>query len=113
MLGYNEGHLLEFFKCSLHTRYYFLLEYKILEAVESAKHVVTEEKLEKQIAGQSSTPYMSLKTYPSEKHESVRFYEHKLLDNQIDRLAKVMDSVKVHFMCGPSVRIWDGLCYLC
>ena len=34
---------------------------------------------------------MSLKTHPSAKNETVKFDEYKLLNNQIDRLAEVMD----------------------
>ena len=50
-------------------------------------------KLDKQVVGQSSTSYMSLKTHPCKKSKLVRFHAHKLLDNQTDGLAKDMDKM--------------------
>ena len=51
-------------KNTLPTRYYYLLFgiQNIIMAGESDKPVITIEKLDKQLAGQSSTPHMSLKT---------------------------------------------------
>ena len=46
---------------------------------------MTKTKIDKELAGKRSTPYMSLKTHPpSEKHKSA-----KLLDNQIDSYQKL------------------------
>ena len=50
-------------------------------------------KLDKQLAGHSSAPYISLKTHHSEKYESVKFVEYKLLGNQIDTLVKVIEKI--------------------
>ena len=54
---------------------------------------MTKDKWHKQLAGQSSTPYMSPKTYPFEKCKYVRFDEDKLMDNQIDRLEEVLEKM--------------------
>ena len=92
MLGYNEGQILEIVKKTLPTRHYSLLfcVQIIRQAVESAKHIIIKEKLDKLLTGQSSTLYILLKTHPYERCKSVKFDEYKLLGNQIDRLAEVM-----------------------
>ena len=65
------------------------------EAVEGTKCVITKEKFDKQLAGLSSAPYVSVKTHPSEKHKSVMFHEYKLLmtegiqDLRVDRIRKI------------------------
>ena len=77
MLGYNKGQVLELFKNSLPTRYSYLLFViqNLREAVKSVKTVLIKEKLDNKLAGQSSNPYMSLKTHPSAKNKIVRFDE--------------------------------------
>ena len=52
------------------------------------------DKLEKQLVGQSSTPYIACKIHPSEKCKSVKFDGYKLFDNQIHRFREVMDKMK-------------------
>ena len=47
--------------------------------------------MDKQLAGQRSTLYMLLKIHPSAKNKIIKVDEYKLLTNQIDRLAEVMD----------------------
>ena len=81
ILGYNEGKVLELFKKTLPTRYYFLLfgTQNLRKAVESSKRVMTKEKLDSKLAGKSSNLYMSLKTYPSTKKKVVKFDEYTLL----------------------------------
>ena len=60
--------------------------------MESAKWVMTIAKLDNKLAGQSSTPYTSLKNTPFCKEQKiVKFDEYKLLYNQIDRLTEVLD----------------------
>ena len=73
MLVHNKGHMLELFKNTLPTRYYYLLFgiQNLREVVESDKRVITK-KLDNKLAGQSSTPYMSLKTHPSTKNNIVK-----------------------------------------
>ena len=78
------------------TRYYCLLFciQNLTDVDKSSKCVMTKEKLDKQLAGQSSIPYMSIKTHPSTKNNIVKFDEYKLMNNQIDRLAEVMERTK-------------------
>ena len=85
VLGYNDGQILDLFKKTLPTRYYYLLFsiQNLKEAIESAKHVMTQEKMDKQVADQNSNPYISLKTHLSEKHKSVKFDKNKSLDNNL------------------------------
>ena len=49
MLGLNEGQVFELFKNALHLRYYYLLFgiQNLCEAVESAKYVMTKERVDK------------------------------------------------------------------
>ena len=61
------------------------------DAVESAKRVMAMKKLDVQLAGQSSSPYMSLKMHASAKNKIVKFDEYELLNDQIDRLTEVID----------------------
>ena len=63
MLKYNEAQVLELFKNTFPTRYCYVLFgiQNLREAVESAKRVLTKEKLDDKLASQSFTPYMSLK----------------------------------------------------
>ena len=52
-LGYNEEQVLELFKNTLPSRYFYLLFdiQNLREAVESAKRVMTKEKLNNKLAG--------------------------------------------------------------
>ena len=88
ILGYNEGQILEPFKNAFPTNYcyvFFGIQH-LKDTVDNVKHVMTKEKLDKQLESKSSTPYMSLKTNPSTKIKIVKFNEYKLLNNQIDKL---------------------------
>ena len=85
MLGYIEGQVLEFFNNTLLRRYYYLVfGIQILRgAVERAKRAITKGKSDKQLAGQTTTPYMSLKTFPSGKCKSLKFDKYILLDKKL------------------------------
>ena len=93
MLGYNEGQVLELFKNTWTTGYYYLLfdiqNYR--ERVDSAKHIMTKLKLDKYKS--KLNPMHPLKMHSSEKPKSVKFDEYKFLDNQIDRLAEVIHKI--------------------
>ena len=64
LLGYGEPEVLEVFKTTLPTKLYwmpFLIE-DLRQAVERAKRIVTKEKLDKQLTGQTSTrPFMNIR----------------------------------------------------
>ena len=64
LLGYGEPHSLEVFKDTLHTKLYWVLFpiEDLRQVVETAKRLLTKEKIDRQLAGQSSsTPFMSVK----------------------------------------------------
>ena len=63
MLGYGEQQILEVFKNTIPNRLYWILYPvdNLRMAVETAKRVLTKEKIDRQISGQSSTmPFMRI-----------------------------------------------------
>ena len=64
LLGYGELYILEMFKNTLPTKLYWILfpiEY-LRQAVETAKRILTKEKLDRQLTRQSSsTPFISIR----------------------------------------------------
>ena len=63
LLGYGEAQILEVFKNTLPTELYWILfpMEDLRQAVETAKRILTKEKLDKQLTGQTSTsPFMSI-----------------------------------------------------
>ena len=64
LLGYGEPQILEVFKNTLPTKLYWILFpiEDLRQAVETAKRILTQEKLDKQLTGQTSTsPFMSVR----------------------------------------------------
>ena len=64
LLGYGEPQILEVFKNTLPTKLYWILFpiEDLRQAVETAKRILTKEKLDKQLTGQMSTsPFMSVR----------------------------------------------------
>ena len=63
LLGYQEPQILEVFKNTLPTKLYWVL-FPIMDlrqVVETAKRILTKEKIDRQLAGQtSSTPFMNI-----------------------------------------------------
>ena len=94
LLGYGEPHILEVFKKTLPTRLYWALFpiEGLRQAVETAKRILTKEKIDRQLAGQlSSTPFMSIKDgYISKK---VTFHTQDGLEEKIDRLMTMMSKL--------------------
>ena len=62
LLGYGEPQVLEVFKNTVPNRLYWVLFPidNLSEAVETAKRFLTKEKIDRQMIGQSSTPFMKL-----------------------------------------------------
>ena len=62
LLGYGEPQVLEVFKNTMPNRLYMVLFpiNNLHEAVETAKHFLTKEKIDRQMTGQSLTPSMKL-----------------------------------------------------
>ena len=64
LLGYGEPQVLEGFKNTLSTKLYWILFpiEDLRQAVETAKRILTKEKLDKQLIGQiSTTPFMNVR----------------------------------------------------
>ena len=64
LLGYGELQILEVFKNTLPTKLYWILFplEDLRQAVDTAKRMLTKEKLDRQLTGQSlSTPFMSIR----------------------------------------------------
>ena len=64
LLGYEEPQILEVFKNTLPTKLYWILFpiEDLRQAVETAKRILTKEKLDKQLTGQTSTsPFMNIR----------------------------------------------------
>ena len=90
LLGYQEPQVQEVFKNTLPTKLYWVL-FPIVDlrlAVETAKRILTKEKIDKQLAGQTpSTPFMSVKDGLSKR---VTFNAGDDLEQKIDRLTVMM-----------------------
>ena len=87
LLGYGEPQILEVFKNTLPTKLYWILfpTEDLRQAEETAKRILTKEKLDKQLTGQSSSnPFMSIREGHSRR---VSFDTRGELGNKIDKLA--------------------------
>ena len=90
LLGYQDLQVLEVFKNTLPSKLYWVLfPIKDLRVVvDTAKRMLTKEKIDKQLAGQmSSTPFMSVTDSQSER---VSFNTPDNLEQKIDRLTVMM-----------------------
>ena len=87
LLGYGESQILDVFKNRLPTKLYRIL-FPIndpRQAVETAKRIITKEKIDRQLLGQSSsTPFMSIRDSHNRK---VSFDTREELGDNIDKLA--------------------------
>ena len=94
LLAYGEPQILEVFKNTLPTKLYWVLFpiKELRQVVETAKRILTKEKIDRQLAGQSSsTPFMSIKdSYNSKK---VTFDMQDRLEDKIVRLTVVMSQL--------------------
>ena len=89
-LGYGEPQILEVFKNTLPTKLYWILFSieDLRQAVDTAKRILTKEKLDKQLTGQTSTsPFMNVRDGTERK---VSFNTRDELGDKIDKLTVVM-----------------------
>ena len=87
LLGYREPQILEVFKNTFPTKLYWILFpiEDLRQAVETAKRILTKEKIDRQLTGQSSsTLFMSIKDSHS---RNVSFDTREELGDKIDKLA--------------------------
>ena len=90
LLGYGELQIFEVFKNTLPTKLYWILFpiEDLRQAVDTAKRILTQEKLDKQLTGQTSTsPFMSIREGTDKR---VSFDTRDELGDEIDKLALVM-----------------------
>ena len=90
LLGYEEPQILEVFKNTLPTKLYWILFpiEDLRQAVETAKIILTKEKLDKQLTGQTSTsPFMNIRDGTERK---VSFNARDELGDKIDKLTFMM-----------------------
>ena len=93
LLGYGELQVLEVFKNTLPTKLYWVLFpiEDLRQAVDTAKRILTKEKLDKQLTGQTSTsPFMSIREGMDKR---VSFNAKDELGDKIDRLTVVMSKL--------------------
>ena len=90
LLGYGEPQILEVFKNTLPTKLYWILFpiEDLRQAVETAKRILTKEKLDKQLMGQSSaSPFMNIRDGTERR---VSFSTRDELGDKIDKLTVAM-----------------------
>ena len=90
LLGYQDLQVLEVFKNTLPSKLYWVLfpieDLRVV--VDTARRMVKKEKIDKQLAGQtSSTPFMSVR---DSQNKSVLFNTQDDLEQKIDRLTVMM-----------------------
>ena len=93
LLGYEEPQIIEVFKNTLPTKLYWILFpiEDLREAVETPKRIMTKEKLDKQLTGQSSaSPFMNIRDGTERK---VSFNVRDELGDKIDRLTVMMSGL--------------------
>ena len=96
LLGYGEPQVLEVFKNTVLNRLYWVLFpiNNLRETVETAKRFLTKEKIDSQLAGQSSTPFMKLNDKKSKK--AVSFDARDVLERNsenMERMAVLIDKM--------------------
>ena len=90
LLGYGELQILEAFKNTLPTKLYWVLFpiEDLRQAVDTAKRILTKEKLDRQLTGQTSTsPFMNIRDGTDKR---VSFSARDELGDKIDKLTVVM-----------------------
>ena len=95
LLGYGEPQILEVLKNTLPTKLYWVLFpiEDLRQAVDTAKRILTKEKLDKQLMGQTSaSPFMSIREGTDKR---VSFNTRDELGDKIDKLTIVMNKLAV------------------
>ena len=95
LLGYGELQILEVFKNTLLTKLYWILcpIEDLRQAVDTVKRILTKEKLDKQLTGQTPTsPFMSVRDRTDRR---VSFNTKDELGDKIDKLTAVISKLAV------------------
>ena len=96
LLGYGDPQILEVFKNTLPTRLYWVLFpiEDLRQVVETAKRILTKEKIDRQLAGQtSSTLFMNIKDNYNKCNKRVTFNTAVGLEDKINKLTMIMSQV--------------------
>ena len=94
LLGYREPQILEVLKNTLPTKLYWMLFpiEDLRQAVETAKRILTKEKSDRQLTGQtSSSPFMNIRE--GQNSRGVSFDTREDLGGKIDKLAVMIDKL--------------------
>ena len=97
VLGYGDAQVLEVFKNTVPNRLYwvlFLID-NLHDAVETAKRFLTKEKIDRQMTGQNSTPFMRLS---DKKRKSMTFETKDVLERtseNMERMTALMDKMYI------------------
>ena len=88
LLGYEEPQVLEVFKNTVPNRLYWVLFSidNLRDAVETANRFLTKEKIDRQMTGQSSTPFMRL---TEKRRKSVSFDAKDVLEKTNENMKKI------------------------
>ena len=97
LLGYEDLQVLEVFKEQYQTDYigYCFSIDNLCDAIETAKRFLTKEKIDRQMTGQSSTPFMKLS---DKKRKSVTFETKEALEKtseNMERMTALMDKMYI------------------
>ena len=97
LLGYGEPQVLEVFKNTVPNRLYWVLFpiNNLCEALETAKRFLTKEKIDRQMTGQSLTPFMKLH---DKKRKTVSFDTRDVLERtseNMEWMAALMDKMYI------------------
>ena len=97
LLGYEDLQVLKVFKNTVPNRLYWVLFHinNLREAVETTKRFLTKEKIDRQMTGQSSTPFMKL---TDKKRKSVTFDVRDMLEKtseNMERMTALMDKMYI------------------
>ena len=97
LLGYEDPQVLEVFKNTVPNRLYWVLFSidNLHNAVETAKRFLTKEKIDRQMTGQSSTPFMNL---TEKRRKSVSFDTKDILEKtneNMERMTALMDKMYI------------------
>ena len=93
LLGHGEPQILEVFKNAIPTKLYWILFpiEDLRQVVDTTKRILTKEKLDKQLTGQTSTsPFMSVREVTDRR---VSFNTRDELGDRIDKLTWVMSKL--------------------
>ena len=90
MLNYGETQILENFKDTLLYQLYLTLinVNNLRDAIDLSKRVLTKEKLDRQLTGQSSTPFM--KTTSSDNHLPQSHYKKGVMFDAMEMLERIV-----------------------